>query len=67
MTNPHHSMNDRTYLFAPSRARNAVHDSHPVTSQELGPYATYYSTELLPRTNSHGDDYTASAMRYPTR
>ena len=67
MTNPHHPISDRPYLFARSRVRNTIPDSHPLTSQELGPYARYYSSEILPRGNSHGDNYAASTMRYSPR
>ena len=60
------------YLSA-SRARYPNHDREaqiPISSLDISmadPYARYYSTELLARANSHGDEYAASAMRYAPR
>ena len=63
---------ESAYLSA-SRARYPNHDREaqiPISSLDISmqdPYARYYSTELLARANSHGDEYAASAMRYAPR
>ena len=67
ITNHHRHINERPYLFAPSRTRTSMRDGQ-VTSQELSPYTRYYSTaDLLARPESHGDEYTAPPMRYAPR
>ena len=65
---------ESVYLSA-SRARYAQNHDRPMIDRPMStvdismpdPYATYYSTELLARANSHGDEYAASAMRYAPR
>ena len=66
ISNHHRHLNERSYLFAPSRARNSIRDG-PVGSQELNPYARYYSAELLAPADPHAEDYTAPGMRYTPR
>ena len=66
ISNHHRHINERSYLFAPSRTRNSIRDG-TVPAQELNPYARYYSAELLPPADPHAEDYTAPGMRYTPR
>ena len=66
ISNHHRHINERPYIFAPSRARSSIREG-TVPSQELNPYTRYYSAELLPPADSHGEDYTPPGMRYTPR